>query len=526
MSTICHLSLLFLAAVRILPLLAFRHSPPHNPTRRSHPIDRSPVFQGRSLKGINSCLPLLHLSSSGDSSDSDSYETLVVAGASVSPIGFLAIVKSSLQQQEIAFPIQLTSSTLTNTAYNGMTGTESIKNASIPSLFQENVDQTSVVTPEALTFLQLINGVDMATPILPPDTLSKLCVWYAFLLDKQDGDSIISDRFHPGLDYVRSIVQTTLTLTGESSSDFLELSRWKRGKVMLPRVKLGGVRVEEVDMSYAKQRQQSEVNIQTIPLKFTLECCVDDDAKPLEIPLFAIPESCVLDESQTDRLIQISNKVLEELSHSFNVGTSASFMTLSLLHRYRKSGGEAPQLRISQHLLRKLADLQNEITCWLTKHNSDNLDTLIQSTALPMYRPLSNLKESDQRVLQHLKDQNFGKNPNLSGVDPNPQTSKATRSHQSKKQLTLEQQVRVKRLKSAWKIATEKNDTAALEKIQKAMEDFEKEVESFMQKSERGEGEETSLQKIQRAMRDGDGVEEVVGLISELEEAMDDNGAD
>eukprot|EP00984_Skeletonema_dohrnii_P013546 scaffold5605_cov105-Skeletonema_dohrnii-CCMP3373.AAC.4 len=84
---------------------------------------------------------------------------------------------------EVAFPIQLTSSGTSNN--NNNSASSNNNNLTIPSLFQENNDQSSVTTPEALTFLKLLNGVDMATPILPLDTLSSVCVWYAFLLEER-----------------------------------------------------------------------------------------------------------------------------------------------------------------------------------------------------------------------------------------------------------------------------------------------------------------------------------------------------
>ena len=83
----------------------------------------------------------------------------------------------------------------------------------------------------------------------------------------------------------------------------------------------------------------------------------------------------------------------------------------------------------------------------------------------------------------------------------------------------------------------QREDEGALEKIQKAMEDLEKEViMETNNPNDADDEEETSLQKVQRAMLDDKssqrmlkekGEEEVVGLISELEEAttsrMEDN---
>ena len=113
-----------------------------------------------------SALRLSSISSNGnDSNDINKYNNVNIAGVSVSPNGFLVILKtillhSSQQKQKIAFPISLTTpppTTSNNTLSNYV---------ELPSLFQENYDQTSVTSPEALTFLQLLNGVDMASPRL------------------------------------------------------------------------------------------------------------------------------------------------------------------------------------------------------------------------------------------------------------------------------------------------------------------------------------------------------------------------
>ena len=99
--------------------------------------------------------------SSNSNNDINKYNNVNVAGVSVSPNGFLVILQSILKKQKIAFPIALTTpppSTSSSTSNN------TLSNLELPSLFQENYDQISVTTPESLTFLQLLNGVDMESP--------------------------------------------------------------------------------------------------------------------------------------------------------------------------------------------------------------------------------------------------------------------------------------------------------------------------------------------------------------------------
>mmetsp|Transcript_30941 Transcript_30941/g.57286 ORF Transcript_30941/g.57286 Transcript_30941/m.57286 type:complete len:665 (-) Transcript_30941:91-2085(-) len=566
-----------------------------------------------------------------------------VAGVSVSPLGFLVLLQSNDEKKTVAFPIPLTSPPDSSSSYPNTNNSTIIssKGITMPELFQENMDQTSVTSPEALTFLQLLNGVDMATPILSPDTLSLICVWYAFLSEEweelgdndnnsdDDDDIIIEDELglsststedekkggsnennhnksQAALDYIRAMVRTTLPPSSDGSYclSYMDASPWQRARVKLPRAWLHGVRLQEmVDFSLSDSNDDNSDGgcagddsmdiIGRIPIQFILECSVDDGSKMLEIPLFAIPSLTICNQlfaipsssislSQRRPTLQqqqldISNEILQELSHNFNSETSASFMALALFHRYNKSGAgsaaDSPVLKVSDGLLNQLEELQQKEVehakdgdgtmryCWVVddvatdKNDIDeddsginnDIDTVIQNNGLPFYRTLSQVQEEDQRVFQHLKQENFGKNPTTSGggisntdgsVGSNDSsTSDDNKNQQRKKTLTLEQQALQQRLKSAWKIAMQREDEGALEKIQKAMEDLEKEViMETKNPDDAADEEETSLQKVQRAMLDDkssqrmvkeEGEEEVVGLISELEEAttsrMEDN---
>lgn len=588
-----------------------------------------------------------------------------VAGVSVSPLGFLVILQSiintednasnqTMMAMEVAFPIQLTSSGIDYNSKgvhvsnnNNTTSFAQKQQQQLSSLFQENIDQQSVTTPEALTFLQLLNGVDMATPILPPDTLSLLCVWYAFLSEEKSllassskneeelddnleeggggllyedelgletkftssSQLIIDDdddndeahkegqgherhdnKYSSALNYIRAMVKTTLppnsTTSSRSNKDgttptttdvnFLDASHWQRARVQLPRVWLHGVRMEWLDLglfndvddnddedggvidedSGGRENQLSSsssldiITVGRVPIKYTLECSVDDGLKRLEIPLFAIPSSyhyqTTKSSSSTSSLsshliqqIEISNEILEEISHNFNAETSASFMSLALYHRYSKSGGgtatrtgttarvgedsnSRPTLTANEELLNKLVQMQQTKRlqyCWPT-----SIRSIIQANGLPMYRPLHQIKEEDQRVLTRI----FGEggvtsSSSSSSSDGGESDGSTSLNKQPKKRaLTLEQQALQQKLKSAWKIASQKGDSGALEKIRKAMEDLEKDLIIVEE-----EEDTSTLDKIQRAMRErddaprriGEDEEEEVGLISDLEEA-------
>src|SRR5210317_682476 len=129
-----------------------------------------------------------------------------VAGVSVSPLGYLVILQSLLnnnysnsnggdnnnvgnsdnninEAMEVAFPIQLTSSGVTTTTTNNNhsnTNQNINSNLKLPSLFQENIDQNSVSTPEALTFLQLLSPLNELSSY--HETLNYLLLFIDLLL--------------------------------------------------------------------------------------------------------------------------------------------------------------------------------------------------------------------------------------------------------------------------------------------------------------------------------------------------------
>jgi hypothetical protein len=250
--------------------------------------------------------------------------------------------------------------------------------------------------------------------------------------------------------------------------------------------------------------------------------------------------------------LEISSDILQEVSHNYNVETSASFLSLALYHRYSKSGAgssDSPTLQVHEELLTHLIHEQQQQTkkkkkslqfCWPT-----SIRSIIQANGLPMYRPLHQIKEEDQRVLERIYEgsgSSSGESRSSSSDDSGSSddnddlststtqgSSNANKEQQPKKKpLTLEQQALQQRLKSAWKIAMQKGDEGALEKIQKAMEDLEKEL-IIVEEEEEDDMSSSTLDVIQRAMRerderrvddDMDGEEgEMVGLISDLEEA-------
>eukprot|EP00984_Skeletonema_dohrnii_P016287 scaffold7197_cov79-Skeletonema_dohrnii-CCMP3373.AAC.3 len=305
-SLLPHLQLLILlilsSSCYIDIAFAFTSSPPTITSSRQTNKFTSSSTNNVIHPRIHHSTTLHYSSNNNDDNNNNSSKTqqqrVQVAGVSVSPIGFLVILQSIMndannQKMEVAFPIQLTSS---GNNSDGTTTSSSNNNLTIPSLFQENIDQSSVTTPEALTFLQLLNGVDMATPILPPDTLSSVCVWYAFLLEeklmeeqldvveegmgeggllyedelgletlplqsssqpKDEGNEVEEahhEKYSSALNYIRAMVRTTLPPSKDGSYfiNYIDASNWQRARVQLPRVWLHGVRMAYINDNQPK----------------------------------------------------------------------------------------------------------------------------------------------------------------------------------------------------------------------------------------------------------------------------------
>ena len=362
-----------------------------------------------------------------------------------------------------------------------------------------------------------------------------VCVWYALLteeesiddeeciIDNDGGGCLVEDElglsssteedselqrseeeYQEALNYIRSMIKTTLPSDGEdtgsstTSSRYINASSWQRARVQLPRAWLHGVRIEEMnsDASLSTTSDDSNNNIGQVPLQYILQCSVDDGSKTLEVPLFSIPSS-YYNSSQSSSIpiqqkkINISNEILQEITHNYNIESSASFISLALYHRYNKSGegsADSPTLKVSTRLLDKLVQMQqdNEKTeketgpryYWTLPTTDDDINTIIQKEGLPLYRSLASIKEEDKRVLGKLKEQNFGKDDisslafsssssfnngnnttNSSSSSTYRSTPQGTESSAGignvKKSLTLEQQATQEKLKAAWKIAQE-----------------------------------------------------------------------
>ena len=398
-----------------------------------------------------------------------------VVGVSVSPIGFLLLLSASHRLPE-----------LPNANASRGIGTKSQSKMVVPlRISSAPNDITTTNSTEALTSIQLLWGIDMAAAgVLEPDALQTLVALYcseddeSHLYDDQtpppdeqynptNKDCIISVEDELGLgsfdssspstlvsdsvgnlrlldenadtiDYVNKVIAESLP----EGKTFEEASKSTRARVMFPTMTLDQVRIESivpgaiVNVGDSTAQNALGIGIKPTPLKLVLEVTVAG-SKHLEIPFYSETTSLEQVEglsASTRAEIERSSSILREVSMLYDPDASANFLVLALALRYKVP------TTMSAGLLDILADQFqsgniHSIPAIVT--SGGNCDTAI-SRLLPDWRSLTDLREQSERVSKNIKS-------------------------------TYE----VHKLQGALRIATEKGDLAAMEKIRAALDELD-----------------------------------------------------
>lgn len=400
-----------------------------------------------------------------------------VVGVSISPIGFLLLVSTSHRLPD-----------LPKTSANSGTGTKSQSKMVVPlrmSSAPSDIETTN--STEALTTIQLLWGIDMAAAgVLEPDALQTLVALYcseddeSHLYDDQtlppddqcnptEEGCIISIEDELGLGSFDSLSQSTLRVVSDSvgnirlldenadttdyvnkviaeslpeGKSFEEASKSTRARVMFPTMTLDQVRIESivpgaiVNVGDSTAQSARGIGIKPPPLKLVLEVTVAG-SKHLEIPFYS--ETTSLEQAKglsaaTKAEIERSSSILREMSMLYDPDASANFLVLALALRYKVP------TTISADLLDILADQFqsgniHSIPAIVT--SGGNYDTAI-SRLLPDWRSLADLREQSERVSKNIN-----------------------------------QSYEVHKLQGALRIATNKGDLAAMEKIRAALDELD-----------------------------------------------------
>jgi hypothetical protein len=252
---------------------------------------------------------------------------LAISGVSVSPQGFWLM----LQVPEMGiWPLRLTTS---------------------------NEDSYSASTPEALTILQLIAGVDMAGSILPPDVLSKL--------------TVLGCEEDPSIEVADPLMAKIRENLPEGHTSYSEMNEWSKAKIRLPQVLLDEVRM----------------------MPFSLECRIRDMGS------FSL---------------RLTESLVQDVCYNYDEATSAAFLSVALALRYK-----AP----------------------LVLGTTTHVETLTEEEVFerfPMYSSVGKLQDTSQRVRK-----------------------------------SIERGFEVNNLQGALRIAMERGDNVAVERIREKLDEYD-----------------------------------------------------
>ena len=230
-------------------------------------------------------------------------------------------------------------------------------------------DESSATSAEALTILQLIGGVDMAGPILPPDVLSQIAILQSEKEEHQTPGDVVAKE-------IREYVQPSLP---EGVSSYTEAHPWFRSRVKLPQVTLDEVQLH--------------------PLK--LHC------KARGIGSFEVV---------------LTDDILQEVCYEYDDKASRNFVTFALALRYM-----APIEVVGE------PDMKTQSLVIDVVKTEEDLGRLF-----PLFKSANNLVESSQRVTKNIER----------GFEYN-------------------------KLSGALRIATERGDYAAAQRIQEQLDKFD-----------------------------------------------------
>jgi hypothetical protein len=352
-----------------------------------------------------------------------------MVGVSVSPQGFQVVLKTATTQRYLVIPV--TSS---------------------------HEDSSTTTTPEALTMIQLVNGVDMAGMILPPDVLAKMVVlnceeaaedeleeWEAEhrIEDEdddedeyEDDDDPISDRELPELvtklskvqHQVLSFVQGSLSAFQSSSSStsstpfssYTEAHPWVQNKLRLPIVTLDQVKL-------VLQQDNQDDDDTTVQIKdVILECAIRPIGSSL---MFSLTES-------------VTSQVCHHYDAAF--GTSQAFLAVALALRYR-----APMV---------LEYAQPSSTLKRTASSLQPPDATLPYSRAPRSILPSRLVKTRDDVSQIL---------------PQWATIQKLQSSSRRVSLNIEQGFEIHKLQGALRIAMQQGDQKAIQLIRAKLDEYD-----------------------------------------------------
>lgn len=378
--------------------------------------------------------------------DEDVWLDLQWKGVTVSQQGFLVLFQTSM----------VTTTTTTTT---------------LPIRISSS-DLSSAKSIEALTTLQLINGIDMAGTCFPPNILSSLSALWCSSTDttkiRMDESTSAATEEEEEEEYAaaKQILQQTISSQLGDTILYEEATMWQRNQIKFPPITLLRVRLSlpplppsSLSLSITNNSSSSSSKVPTniifqnfVPFQFHLECKLQPSSSsstlPFTIPVFSEPLAVLPKNegvSSLETMQDTSATTTTTSSNCYSIPledldmygiihpeTSAAFLSLALALRYRVPVGIYKTDMIQLLRQRTTNNLSSEELVLPTTDNEDD-DQALQ-TYFPNWQSIHSLHTINDRVT----------------------TTFATNFEQS-------------RLEMALKVALDRGDEVAAEKIRKSI---------------------------------------------------------
>ena len=284
-------------------------------------------------------------------------------------------------------------------------------------------DSVRTTTPESLTIMQLLNGIDMAGPILPPELLAKLAVEYCESITTTT--TTTSTTAAAAAASKSSIQQLIVEYVQQNipkdcpTTTFTDSSMYYKNRIGLPQITLDQLTVTITDDG---DDDGGDTNIQCL-----LECAVPKTI--LQPNNNNNNNNKKNNQISTSLTIPITSKLIETNSYQYEPDVSLLFTSIALALRYK-----APIV------LRTSTSNKNN-------NNHDNND----NSKFMYYRTRDEL----------VKD--F---PSYLGLD-------AIQEQNNRITTNIEQSYKIHQLTSALQIAIKLNDQKAVEKIRSKLDEYD-----------------------------------------------------
>jgi hypothetical protein len=259
-------------------------------------------------------------------------------------------------------------------------------------------DAYATTSPQALTVIQLLSGVDMAGPILPPETLAKLLV----LSCESIPEPFLEEPQQQVLEYVQKSllrvraaaaanVEDTTTTATATPPLFSETHPWLQSKCQLPQVTL-----DELILTYRGRSLCGGDDDPTKKVDGGGSTSLNNKMSLSDPSQWHCQLQCNV-KWIGKMSIHVSSDLIQAVSYQYDDATSMIFTCLALALRY-KAPMSLQQQQQHPHPQQTQEEVENELRSHLVFTNHEDLDDYF-----PTRTTVSKLQQSSTRVTKNIE---------------------------------------------------------------------------------------------------------------------------